>query len=60
MDTDHTETLMVLAEFLAHGEGCRQCNLRGIHGCADELKRKLCWIKKAQQVARNRKVRRQQ
>ena len=42
-----------LAELLAV-YGCEKCNLRGMHSCQDMVSRKLCWIKKADEIIKRR------
>lgn len=45
-----------LAELLAISGGCEGCNLRGLHSCQDIVSRKLCWIKKADEMIKRRKA----
>lgn len=45
-----------LAELLAISGGCEGCNLRGLHNCQDIVSRKLCWIKKADEMIKRRKA----
>ena len=52
--TPRTKAEWVLAEFLANGEGCKGCNLRGLHSCGDETARKICWLKKANEIVERR------
>lgn len=45
-----------LARLLAITGGCEGCNLRGLHSCQDIVFRKLCWIKKADEMIKRRKA----
>lgn len=44
-----------LAGLLALSGGCEGCTLRGLHSCQDIVSRKLCWIKKADEIIKRRK-----
>lgn len=46
----NAEMVWALAELLAISGGCEGCNLRGLHSCQDIVSRKLCWIKKADEM----------
>ena len=45
-----------LAELLAISGGCEGCNLKGLHSCQDIVFRKLCWIKKADEMIKGHKA----
>lgn len=48
--------VLVLAELLAISGGCEGCPLRGLHSCQDIVSRKLCWIKKADEIIKRREA----
>lgn len=52
----NAEMVWALAELLAISGGCEGCNLRGLHSCQDIVSRKLCWIKKADELIKRREA----
>lgn len=48
--------IWVLAELLAISGGCKGCTLRELHSCQDIVSRKLCWIKKADEIIKRREA----
>ena len=45
-----------MAELLAISGGCKGCTLRELHSCQDIVSRKLCWIKKADEIIKRREA----